>query len=155
MGSNTNLNTSGGDVSNQTALTAQKQSHEWSKAQKQATEYLELEFTRKLARYLPEQWSDLKTNPKFLEKVERLVEGMIKAVGNEDAIPKARLQEKVRKRLEYMQRKNGIEFLKRAKKQKVVAGANDNDASTSTASEPATGVVVATTNEASSSSDDE
>ena len=114
---------------------------------------------------------------------------MIKAIGNEDAIPKARLQEKVRKRLEYVQRKNGmkyflmllvlspawvvsnsllqmqhltgtfwhagITFAKRAKKQKVVAGANDDEASTSTASEPATAVVAATINEAISSSDDE
>ncbi len=70
MGSNTKLlNTSGGAVASQSALTEQKQSQEWSKEQKQATEYLELEFTRKLARYLPEQWSDLKTNPKCMEVI--------------------------------------------------------------------------------------
>ena len=44
-------------------MTDQKQNQEWSKEQKLATEYIELEFTRKLARFLPQQWSDLKTNP--------------------------------------------------------------------------------------------
>ena len=45
-----------------------------------------------------------------MQKVDKLVEGMVKAIGNEDAIPKARLQEKVEKRLEYVQRKNGSKY---------------------------------------------
>ena len=45
-----------------------------------------------------------------MQKVDRSVEGMIKAIGNKDAIPKARLQEKVRKRLEYVQRKTGMKY---------------------------------------------
>ena len=74
MGSNTRLlNTSGGAVASQSALTNQnsglKQNQEWSKEQKAATDYLDLEFTRRMARYLPEQWSDLKTKPKFMEVI--------------------------------------------------------------------------------------
>ena len=54
MGSNTKLlNTSGGAVASQSALTEQKQNQEWPKEQKLGIKYLELEFTRKLARYLP------------------------------------------------------------------------------------------------------
>ena len=45
-----------------------------------------------------------------MQKVDRSVEGMIKAIGNKDAIPKARLQEKVRKRLEYVHRNNGMRY---------------------------------------------